>query len=246
MRLRVVLNVLREILRTNILKTIVLNFKTQPLKTAVRLPILVYGKIIIKDLKGKLLIDDSVETKFGMIRFGGNHEIVVSSSEPTVLLIKGSLKFSGSAFFGQGVKLIVWNKGKIEFGNNFSLGSNGHIVSFRGIEFGKNCLISWRCNIFDTDFHFIKDTQLNEIKDNCGEVSVGNDTWIGSHVTILKNSVFPDNLIVGSNSLCSGNYKNKVKINSIIAGNPAKLVRDNAAYVVDKQVEREYFNNYIN
>jgi acetyltransferase-like isoleucine patch superfamily enzyme len=246
MRLKVILNVLREILRTNILKTIILNFKTQPIKIAVRLPILVYGKIIIKDLKGKLLIDHSVEIKFGMIRFGGNHEIVVSSNEPTFLLINGSVKFNGYAFFGQGVKIVVRKKGKIEFGNNFSLGSNGHIVSFRSIEFGKNCLISWKCNIFDTDFHFIKDTQSNGVKDNCGLVSVGNNTWIGSHVTILKNSIFPDNLIIGSNSLCSGNYKNKVKSNSIIAGNPANTIRENVTYIIDKKVERKYFDKFIN
>lgn len=246
MRLKVLFNALREILKTNVLKTIILNFKTQPLKVAVRLPILVYGKIKIKNLTGRIVIDNSVKIRFGLIRFGGNHEVVVSSNEPTVLLVKGSLIFHGSAFFGQGVKIIVWNKGKIEFGNNFSLGSNGHVVSFRSMEFGKNCLISWGCNIFDTDFHFISDTESNEVKDNCGAVSIGNDTWIGSHVTILKNCLFPDNIIIGSNSLCSGNYKNKVEINSIIAGNPAKLIRDKATYIIDKRVERKYFNEYIN
>jgi acetyltransferase-like isoleucine patch superfamily enzyme len=241
----VIINVIKELSKVNLYATFLLNFKKLPLYQAYKLPILIYGKVKIIDLNGQIQIDCK-EFKFGMIKIGGSHEIVVSSIEPTEILIKGKIIFSGNARFGKGIKMIVWKRGNIYFGNNFSIGTNSHIVSFRKINFGSNCLISWKCNFYDTDFHFMKNIITDEINDNCGEINIGNNTWIGSHVTILKNTSFPDEIIVGSNSLCSGNYLEKVDNKSIIAGNPAKLVKKNTVYIFNSNEEKINFNKYIN
>ena len=242
---RVIFNVLKELYKVNLFATFLVNFKKLPLNQAYKLPILLYGKVKIIELNGLIQIDCK-EVKFGMIKIGGDHEIVVSSIEPTEILIKGKIIFGGNARFGKGIKIIVWKRGNIYFGNNFSIGTNSHIVSFRKINFGNNCLISWKCNLYDTDFHFMKNIMTDEINDNCGEINIGNNTWIGSHVTILKNTLFPDEIIVGSNSLCSGNYLEKVESKSIIAGNPAKQIKKNTVYTYDGNKAKIYFNKYIN
>lgn len=54
-----------------------------------------------------------------------------------------------------------------------------------------------------------------------GDTVVGNDVWIGENATILPGARIGDGAIVGMNSVVGGT----VEPYSIVAGNPAKLVR---------------------
>jgi acetyltransferase-like isoleucine patch superfamily enzyme len=216
-----------------------------PLKHAFKLPFHFYGKTSFDILTGEVrILSDNLN--FGMISFGNNHEIVISSQKKTRLLIKGSIFFYGSAKFGQGLEIVVWSKGILKIGNEVSMGSKSHIVCFREIEIEEKCLVSWNFNLYDSDFHFIRDDKTAKVSDNCSKVFIGKYSWIGSHVTILKGTQIPEFTIIGSNSLCTGNYIRKIKSNSIIAGNPAMLIKDQVSFVHDMHDERMYFNKYMN
>lgn len=54
-----------------------------------------------------------------------------------------------------------------------------------------------------------------------GDTAVGNDVWIGENATILPGAGIGDGAIIGMNSVVGGT----VEPYSIVAGNPAKLVR---------------------
>lgn len=54
-----------------------------------------------------------------------------------------------------------------------------------------------------------------------GDVIIGNDVWIGSHATILSGIKIGDGAVIGAFSVVT----NDVDPYSIVAGNPAKLVR---------------------
>lgn len=54
-----------------------------------------------------------------------------------------------------------------------------------------------------------------------GDTVVGNDVWIGENATILPGAGIGDGAIIGMNSVVGGT----VEPYSIVAGNPAKLVR---------------------
>ncbi len=54
-----------------------------------------------------------------------------------------------------------------------------------------------------------------------GDTVVGNDVWIGENATILPGASIGDGAIIGMNSVVGGT----VEPYSIVAGNPAKLVR---------------------
>ena len=180
-----------------------------------------------------------------MIRFGGNHERVTYSNNPTYLLIKGVINFEGNSRFGKGVRLVVWDNGEVTFGSEFSLGSDSHIVSFRKVVFGKNCLISWNCSFFDTDFHFIEEIKSKKVNDNCSPIHIGDFTWIGFHVTALKGTTLPNNTIIGAQSVLTGNYLQKIAENSIIGGNPAKTIKSGYRYIFDPSEERVFFKKFI-
>ena len=135
---------------------------------------------------------------------------------------------------------MVWNHGYLSFGDNFSIGSESRIICFREITFKKNVLISWESQFFDTDFDFIINNNI--VKDNCGSLLVKNNSWIGSRVTILKNTIIPSNTIVASNAVCSGNYKVKIGEGVILAGVPATVLKSNVSYIDNKKQEMELFN----
>jgi acetyltransferase-like isoleucine patch superfamily enzyme len=139
---------------------------------------------------------------------------------------------------------MVWNDGILEFGNHFSLGSLSNIICFRKIRFGNDVLISWECQFFDTDFHFIIQNE-NTINDNCGEVTIEDATWIGARATILKNTILARKTIVGANSVCSGNYKEKHGEGILIAGVPAKFIKGKVAYLTNKKRELELFDYFF-
>lgn len=59
-----------------------------------------------------------------------------------------------------------------------------------------------------------------ENADVFGKIKIGNNVFIGSNCTLLPNTEVGDNCIVGAGSVLRGKFPE----NSVIAGNPAKVV----------------------
>lgn len=241
--IKIFLRVLLIFFKINFLKTVYFNFKVLPLKQAIRLPIHFYGKTSFDCLKGNFSIS-SEQIKFGMISFGGNHEVVISTSERTRIYNSGSIDFKGHGVFGKGINLTVWGFGKLYFGVFFSVGTLTRIISFREIFIGDYFLCSWDCQIFDTDFHFISND--DKVRDNCKSVYIGNDVWIGTRVTILKGTLLPNQTIVGAGSLLRGDYKKQYGEMIVIGGNPAVLLQNKSFYIKDKKREMKLLHYYRN
>lgn len=239
--LKIAINVLKVFIKINTLKTIYFNFKVLPFNQAIKFPIHFYGKVELEDISGSFIIDNN-NIKFGMIIFGGKHEVVISSNVPTRLHISGIIIFKGETKFARGINIMVFKHGELTIGSNFSIGSLSRIICFRKICIESNVLISWEVQIVDTDFHFI--ISDDKISDNCGEVLISENVWIGSRCTILKKTILPKNTIVGSDSLCSGNYLEKYGDSILLAGIPAKKLKNNISYLNDKKKEMELLNYF--
>ena len=170
-------NLLKLSFKLNLLKTFYFNFKVLPIKQAIKIPFHFYGKVSLVNLKGEFVIKSN-KISFGMIVFGGNHEVVITSNVPTRIYNTGRIEFEGKAVFARGNNIMVWNNGHLVFGDNFSIGSESKVICFREIVFKKNVLISWESQFLDTDFHFIISNEI--IKDNCGSLLIEDNSWIGS------------------------------------------------------------------
>ena len=100
--------------------------------------------------------------------------------------------------------------------NNFSAISEGSSISI-----GEDCLIGHDVFIIDSDFHPLDPDQRQTGKSISQPVYVGNNVFIGSGVTILKNSCISDGCVVAAGAVVSGTFPAR----SLIAGNPAKYIR---------------------
>lgn len=101
--------------------------------------------------------------------------------------------------------------------NNFSAIADGSLISI-----GQNCLIGHDVFIIDSDFHPLDPDQRHTGEKSISQpVYIGNNVFIGSRVTILKNSRISDGCVVAAGAVVSGTFPAR----SIIAGNPAKLIR---------------------
>jgi len=128
--------------------------------------------------------------------------------------------FKGKATFGHGSKISCGSN--LVFGNNFSITAESIIVCEHNIDFGDNVLISWNCQIMDTDFH--KTLDENGIYECQGPIKIGNHVWIGSRVIVNKGVEIPDNSIVAAGSVVTSKFMESY---TILAGIPAKVIKSN-------------------
>lgn len=233
--------VFKTSLRLNLIQTLYFNFKVLPFRQAMKLPVHFYGKVDFAKLTGQFSI--ASEIHFGMIVFGGKHEVVITSNVPTRIYNSGLIVFEGRATFARGVSIMVWDNGSLHLGQNLQVGSLCRMIIFKRMQFKPDVLISWECQFFDTDFHFIQSAD-NTIEDNCAAVSIGESSWFGARSTVLKGTTVAANSIVAANALCSGNYEEKYQGSVLLAGIPAKAIRHDVRYVKDKRKEIELFKHF--
>ncbi len=106
------------------------------------------------------------------------------------------------------------------------------------LKIGKNCMFSWGINVFNTDAHPIYNLNKSKIINKVKSLSIGDHVWVGANATILKNSIIPQNSIIGWGAVVSGVFS---KENTIIAGNPAKVVRKDVQW--DSNGSKGYVQN---
>jgi acetyltransferase-like isoleucine patch superfamily enzyme len=148
----------------------------------------------------------------------------------------------------------AYGNGHISIGNNTIIGRN-KIIAKDSIEIGNNVVTSWDVFIQDYDPHPTNaDLRAKQIELSCLEfvprfssldendqqridllklelskwnpstrpIKIDNNVWIGAQCTILKGANIGAGCIVAANSVVlSGDYPD----NSLIAGNPAKVVK---------------------
>ena len=117
------------------------------------------------------------------------------------------------------------DEAKINIGNNVGI-SGATIYARKGITIGDNTLIGGNVKILDNDFHPLEVEARNKDDKNmikAKEIVIGKNCFIGCNSLILKGSKIGEGSVVGAGSVVAGQFPP----NSIIAGNPAKVIRSN-------------------
>jgi acetyltransferase-like isoleucine patch superfamily enzyme len=105
--------------------------------------------------------------------------------------------------------------------NNSNIGRSVTISCASKIKIGRKCLLSYNVTILDHDHNFNGLDLFTSGITKGTQILIDEGCFIGAHSFILKGVHLGKNCVVGANSVVTKSFPD----NSIIAGNPAKLIK---------------------
>ena len=146
------------------------------------------------------------------ISLGNNVKIISNFSSNTVGLTNPTV-------------LECLKKGQIIIGNNTGL-SSVIISASELVKIGNNVKIGGNVRIFDHDFHSLdflnrRNGMLDVKNVKSDKIIIEDDVFIGTNSIILKGVHIGANSIIGAGSVVA---LKKIPSNSIVCGNPAKII----------------------
>ena len=206
----------------NPLYTLYFNFVFFPLRQAVRFPVYVYGWPRLFSQFGTM--ECRGVCRPGMVRLNvtipGGPQYAAGNTQ---LNIWGKVVFRGACEIGSGNKINVGEGGVLDMGGGTKITTFCNVTAYSEIRVGEQSRIVHRCQVFDTNFHFVADFGRGVVPSIARPISIGDYCWICNSTTITGGAVIPDKTIVASNSLV-GKDMSAIPPESIIGGVPAKLL----------------------
>lgn len=155
---------------------------------------------------------------FGRNVFFDNLTININSSYNKIIICNG-VRLSGN------IIMKISDNNKLFINKNTSIGGANFIIGESSSVFiGHNCMISWGIEFRTTDSHAIYDISSKK-RINCAkDIIINNNVWISAKSSLLKGSYVNTGSVVGYGSVVKRKFIEK---NIIIAGNPARKVKEN-------------------
>ncbi len=111
----------------------------------------------------------------------------------------------------------------IDIGDNCVFNNGAKVISVKRVSIGANSVFGTDFRCYDSDFHGLRIADRNNpTAIRSAPIEIGADCWCGDCVTILKGVVLGRGCVVGAGSVVTRSFP----ANSLIAGNPARLVRE--------------------
>lgn len=176
------------------------------------------GIKINKHKSGKIIINGTlIIGKRGAREPYGN--VVINMAEDSTLIINGTVSLGANVHLAvaPGAKLILGSKAD----GSLTINRGTEILAHEEIRIGSGSMLSWDILIMDSNVHTIVGAQ------NHKAIIIHEHVWIGCRATILKGV----ELATGSVVSASAVVVKSVPAKSIVAGNPAKIVKENICWL---------------
>lgn len=126
--------------------------------------------------------------------------------------IKGNIFITAPFYCDYGTNIFV--------GENFYTNHNVTILDGAQVSFGDNVFIAPDC-VFSTAGHPLDTEQRNQGLEIALPITVGNNVWIGTHVSVLPGVTIGSDVVIGAGSVVNRDIPDGV----VAAGNPCRVIR---------------------
>ncbi len=126
--------------------------------------------------------------------------------------IKGNIVITSPFYCDYGINISV--------GENFYTNHNVTILDGAKVSFGDNVFIAPDC-VFSTAGHPLDTDQRNQGLEIALPITVGNNVWIGTHVSVLPGVTIGSDVVIGAGSVVNRDIPDGV----VAAGNPCRVIR---------------------
>lgn len=118
--------------------------------------------------------------------------------------------------------LLVKNN-HLRIGADCSIGSQCNLSGVSGIEIGDHCIIAGQCYFGGGRYKMAlgEGPMVTQGLETKGPVVLGNDVWVGAHVSILDGVRIGNGAVIAAGSVVTSD----VEDNAIVAGVPARVIR---------------------
>ena len=160
--------------------------------------------------------------------------VVVENAMPWIVSNDGYCKIGMGCKFKKTGLINVFEEAKLIIGDGSTFENHHHfsIQAHTICEFGKDCMASNELIIRTNDGHTIFDNVLQDNVNSKIEISknrkivIKDHVWIGQQCAILYDTYIGKNCIVGLGAVVKGTFED----NSMIAGVPAKVIKNNVSW----------------
>lgn len=205
------------------------------------------GLVVKTDGKNnKVLIEEGATFELSQIFISGDDNVITLGSCNLYHKLSINLKGEGkNIFIGKSDKNIRCLKvisirgdgQQLRIGDNFSCGgfelqmNDGNEACY----IGDNCLFSWDIKARTSDGHSIVDITTGRATNIPRDIWIGSRVWVGEAVYFNKGSKISNDSTVASRAVVTKPFNRE---NVIIAGFPAKIVKDNVRW--DRRKPADY------
>ncbi|WP_157503081.1 acyltransferase [Mangrovimonas xylaniphaga] len=113
--------------------------------------------------------------------------------------LKSSIQINENVNFAGKSKLLALDGGVLKIGQGTFVNTNCSFNALDEVKIGENCLFGESVKIYDHNHRFnVKGQLLKEQNYSLGKVTIGNNTWVGSNVVILKGVTIGNNVVIGA------------------------------------------------
>jgi acetyltransferase-like isoleucine patch superfamily enzyme len=179
----------------NVLKKIVATLISESKNRGVMITILMNLSHLMGIMRGvffKVLYFRSIKSSIFSLQANSKIEIFNKNAK---------INIGKFVFIRKNASIRIDYDGVLDLGNNVFINDNCNINCVNQISIGKNTKIAPNVCINDHDHNYKKNTSDHLIR---GEVTIGENVWIGSNVVILKDTHIGDNVVVAAGSVVKG------------------------------------------
>ncbi|MGT2425498.1 acyltransferase [Amnibacterium kyonggiense] len=198
-------------------------FRMSPIRTALALGT---GRRVLVGRRFRVVGASRIR---GRLFAGTMHFRFVDIRRGGLIRVEGELVCSGHVDVGHGNEWYVAPGARVEIGDGTYFSPSGRLLARNRISIGESCAIGWETQILDDNQHPLSiDGQEHPPE---GTVTIGRHVWIGSRVSILKDTVIGDDCVIAAGAVVKGDFSEP---GCLIGGTPARVIRRGVSWRVDR------------